>query len=97
MSIISQQKTRGVKFLISKNKVSVLSSDPDLGEATEDLEVSYTGKDLEVGFNARYLIDGLQVISSKEIELILNTELSPGILKGKEEEGFQYIIMPMRL
>ncbi|MDD3294632.1 MAG: hypothetical protein PHG20_08110 [Geobacteraceae bacterium] len=69
----------------------------ELGEARETLEVDYTGPDLSVRFNARYLIDALSVLDEKFVRLELKDELSPAVLKPAQGKGFLSVIMPMRV
>ena len=97
MSILSSEKSRGIKINLSHNSLEISSSNPEFGDAREDLEISYQGPDLSIGFNARYLIDILQALHQEEIELHLRDNLSPGLLQPKEDESYLAVVMPMRL
>jgi DNA polymerase-3 subunit beta len=97
MIILSSEKSRGVKMNFKKNLLEVSSSNPELGDAREELDIEYQGTDLSVGFNARYLLDILQVQNQEKIRLILKDNLSPGLIKPIDEDGYLAVIMPMRL
>jgi DNA polymerase-3 subunit beta len=88
-----------VKLELGKGTLRVLSQNPDLGEAKEEVPVEYEGEALKIGFNARYLLDVLQVMKSKDVLLELADDLSPGVVRGAEEvdEGFTSVVMPMRI
>lgn len=97
MAILSSEKFKGIKFEISDNSMEISSSNPELGEAREELEVKYSGNKIITRFNARYLIDVLNVATSDEIKLILKDEMSPAILKQADTDNFVSVVMPMRL
>ncbi len=97
MIIVSSEKSRGVKMNLKDNLLEVSSSNPELGDAREELDIEYQGPELSVGFNARYLLDILQVQNQDRINLILKDNLSPGLIKPVDEDGYLAVIMPMRL
>ena len=97
MIIVSSEKSRGVKLMFKNNLLELSSSNPELGDAREDLDIEYRGTDLTVGFNARYLLDILQVQDQEKISMILKDNLSPGLVKPVKEDGYLAVIMPMRL
>ena len=77
--------------------MEISASNPELGEAREELDINYTGEPLTVRFNARYLIDVLTVLDDEFVELDLRDELSPAILRPADSVDFRSVIMPMRL
>jgi DNA polymerase-3 subunit beta len=99
ISLLSSDKAHAVKLDLSKGQLRVLSQNPDLGEAKEDVPVDYEGEPLKIGFNARYLIEVLAVLQSADVLLELADDLSPGVLRGAEEkdQGFTAVVMPMRI
>jgi len=98
ISLLASERSRGVKFHLEKGRLDVSASNPDQGEASEDVEVSYAGDPLTVGFNARYLIDALGVHAQGDvIEIGLTDEVGPGVLRGSQDPEFTYVVMPMRL
>ncbi|MGH7827243.1 MAG: DNA polymerase III subunit beta [Candidatus Binatia bacterium] len=98
VSILSSERYKGIKMEFDTNKVSVSANNPDLGEAVEEVEIEYGGKPITIGFNARYIIDALNVLGSAgEIDIELKDELSPSIIRKPVTEGYLYVLMPMRL
>ena len=99
ISLLSSDKAHAVKLELGKGTLRVLSQNPDLGEAKEEVPVEYAGEPLKIGFNARYLMDVLAVVRSKDVQLELADDLSPGVLKGGDEadQGFTAVVMPMRI
>jgi DNA polymerase-3 subunit beta len=98
VSIVSSERTRGVKLQLDAGKLEISSINPDLGEASEELPVEYDGSTLSIGFNAKYLTDALAVLdSTKQIEVGFNDEVSPGLLRCEGDPDYVYVVMPMRL
>jgi len=97
VSILSTDKIKGVKFRFGKGKLTLTSSSPDIGDATEELDVTYSGEEIEMAFNARYLIDMLEVLEDEKVGIELKDSLSPGIVRPTGSKDYTYIIMPMRL
>lgn len=96
-SILSPDKTQGLRFELMRGALALTCNNPDLGEAREEIEVEYDGEPLKVGFNARYLTDVLSVLTDDRVELELTDELSPGVVRGVGSEGYRAVIMPMRI
>lgn len=99
ISLLSTDKAHAVKLDLSKGLLRVLSQNPDLGEAKEEVPIDYAGEPLKIGFNARYVIDVLAVLKSNEVVFELADDLSPGVLRGGDEadQGFTAVVMPMRI
>jgi len=98
VSILSSERYKGIRMEFSIGKVAISASNPDLGEAVEDIEADYNGKAISIGFNARYMIDALGVLSGEgEVNIELKDELSPSVIRKNGVEGYLYVLMPMRL
>ncbi len=98
VSILSNERYKGVKMEFSKEKLAISTSNPDLGEAVEEIEADYNGKPMSIGFNARYLIDALAVLVGEgEITIELKDELSPSVIRKTGNDSYLYVLMPMRL
>jgi DNA polymerase-3 subunit beta len=97
ISLLSSDKAHAVKLDLSPGVLKVLSQNPDLGEAKEEVPVEYRGEPLRIGFNARYLTDVLQALSCDDVLIELADDLSPGVLKPVGDDGFTAVIMPMRI
>jgi DNA polymerase-3 subunit beta len=101
ISIMSSDKTWGIKLGLEKGALKVGSDNPDLGEAHEELEVSYDGAPLQIGFNAKYFIELLSEMDGDEVKLELNGELDPGLVRPvdapRDGRGYLGVVMPMRI
>ena len=97
VSLVSNQKSKGVTFSFSKGVMEIFSNSPDLGEAKEEIEVSYNEGNLKIGFNARYILDVLSSIGENEIKMSFKDQNSPVLLGPKEDEKYQCVVMPMRI
>jgi len=97
-SLLASERSRGVKLTVERGKLEISASNPDQGEASEEIEAAYAGDALSIGFNARYLMDVLAAHApGDKIELGLTDEVGPGILKGSQDPNYTYVVMPMRL
>ncbi len=97
ISVLSNEKSKGVKIKLNKDLMILSSSNPDVGDAKEEIDIDYNGSDISIGFNARYIIDILQVIDKDNIVLSLKDNISPGRINPEEDENHLSVIMPMRL
>ena len=97
MAILSSEKFKGIKFEIKTGLMVISSSNPELGEAREEVEIDYAADPITSRFNARYLIDVLSVLAETEVELLFKDELSPAITRPAEDGSFLSVVMPMRL
>jgi DNA polymerase III subunit beta len=99
VALLSNERSRAVKFQIEKGKVDVTSSSPDLGEAKETLTVDYSGTPLQICFNAQYVLDFLTAVSTDVVSLDLKDDVSQAVMKPVGAEGYDYtyVIMPMRV
>src|SRR5882724_1366398 len=98
ISLLSSERSHGVKLHLERGKLELSASNPDQGEASEELDVQYTGDPLTIGFNARYLIDVLTVHAEGDvIELGFTDEVGPGVVRGSQDPDYTYVVMPMRL
>jgi DNA polymerase-3 subunit beta len=99
VALLSNERSRAVKFQIDKGKIDVTSSSPDLGEAHETLPVEYAGGAMQICFNAQYVIDFLAAVTTDVVSLDLKDEVSQAIVKPVGAEGYDYtyVIMPMRI
>jgi len=96
-SLFSLESSRGVKLEISRKTLEITSSDPNLGEAREELPVIYEGDPLTIGFNAKFFLDVLTVAKDEDVHIELSQPLAPGLIKLPSESGFLAVVMPMRI
>ena len=97
VSTISADKTRAVKLSIAKDKLTLTVINPDSGTATEELGATYSANAIEIGFNARYLLDITSQIEGKEVRFLLSDAGSPTLIEDTEDAGTLYVLMPMRV
>jgi DNA polymerase-3 subunit beta len=99
VALLSNERSRAVKFQIEKGKVDVTSSSPEIGEAKETLPVDYSGPPLQICFNAQYVLDFLSAVNTDVVALDLKDEVSQAVMTPVGAEGYEYtyVIMPMRI
>lgn len=97
VSVLSEERTKPVKLLLAPGTLKVSAYNPELGEAEETLTAEYSGEEMVVGFNSRYLLDALGPVGADQVVLELKDSTSPGVLKSIENEGYICVIMPMRI
>jgi DNA polymerase III subunit beta len=97
VSLLSNQKSKGVTLSFNEGKLEITSNNPELGDAKEEISVDYSGKAMKIGFNAKYIMDALTAIQDEEIDLDLKDQLSPGVLRPKADKNYTCVIMPMRI
>jgi DNA polymerase-3 subunit beta len=99
VALLSNERSRAVKFEIDKGKVEVTSSSSEFGEAREELPVEYNGTAMTISFNAQYVLDFLNVAETDVVSLSLKDEVSQAVMKPVGAEGYEYtyVIMPMRI
>ncbi len=97
MLILSNERYRAVKITLENNVMDLVSTNPDLGDAQENIEIKYIGERVEAGFNPKYFIETLQSMHSETIQLDFTDNSKPFVLTGEADEGFVGLIMPMRV
>jgi len=99
VALLSNERSRAVKFQIEKGAVDVSSSSPEFGEARETLTVEYSGQPMQICFNAQYVLDFLAAVTTDVVALELKDEVSQAMMAPVGAEGYEYtyVIMPMRV
>ena len=98
VALLSSERSHAVKFQISEATAEVTSSSPELGEAKEVLPVDYAGADLQICFNAQYVLDFLAAADTDSVTLELKDEKSQAVMyPSGEKAAYTYVIMPMRV
>lgn len=96
-AILSNEKFRGVRLVMSENTLGIVCNNNEQEEAADEIEVDYHGDPLDVGFNVTYLLDGLGAVGCENITLSLGDANSSMLLTSEGEPGFKYVVMPMRI
>lgn len=97
VSLLSNQKSKGVTLSFSNGRLEITSNNPELGDAKEELSVDYKGNGLKIGFNAKYIMDVLTSIDDDDIAIDLKDQLSPGVMRPNADKNYTCVIMPMRI
>ncbi|HET6942053.1 MAG TPA: DNA polymerase III subunit beta [Sphingomicrobium sp.] len=97
VSTIASEKTRAVKMMVDRDKVTLSVTSPEAGTATEEIAADYGSDGLEIGFNARYLLDILGEIDGDTVEVHLADAAAPTLLRENDKSEALYVLMPMRV
>src|SRR5882672_3395827 len=96
-AILSNEKFRGVRWVLSDGSLKIVSSNAEQEEAHEELEVKYSGDSLDIGFNVNYLLDVLNNVSGSIVDCAFGDSSSSALLSYSSEKDFKYVVMPMRI
>jgi DNA polymerase-3 subunit beta len=96
-SILSNEKYRGIRLIIKEGAIMLQAHNPEQEEAEDEMEVAYSGEDIEIGFNVTYLLDALGAIETEEITLSVLDGNSSCLLREPGNDDCKYVVMPMRL
>jgi DNA polymerase-3 subunit beta len=96
-SILSNEKFRGVRILLTPNMLKAVAHNPEQEEAEEEMEIEYSGEELEMGFNVSYLLDVLNVVKSEQVRMDFIDATSSCVLRNPEDDDVRYVVMPMRI
>jgi DNA polymerase-3 subunit beta len=96
-AILSNEKFRGVRWVLTDGVLKIVSSNTEQEEAEETLEVDYKGDALDIGFNVNYLLDALNNVSGDKVDCSFGDSASSALLQFPSEAGFRYVVMPMRI
>ncbi len=97
VSTISSERGRAVKLSVSEAKLTLSVTNPDSGSALEELDVDYDSTPLDIGFNARYLLDITEQLDSDTVLFKLADPGSPTLVQDKDGAAALYVLMPMRV
>lgn len=97
VSVISSEKSRAVKFHLDKGKLTLSASSNEHGNASEEIDVTYSAALIEVGFNSRYMLEMMTQIEGSTVQFLLNDGASPAIVRDNSDVDALYVIMPMRV
>ncbi len=96
-AILSNEKYRGVRVLLSDASLKMVANNPEQEEAEEEVSVDYAGDDLEMGFNVSYLLDVLNVLKGTQVRFTLSDSNSSALVEDAADSKAVYVVMPMRL
>lgn len=97
VSVIAQERTRGIKLSLGAGKVTLSANSAEAGTASEDVEASYSATSIEIGFNSRYLLEMMSQLEGDTAQFLFNDAASPVLVRDTATLGALYVIMPMRV
>src|SRR5262249_5275620 len=97
VATVSAERSRSVRLAIENDKVTLTVNNPDAGVATEDIAAEYGDGAMEIGFNARYLLDVAQQIQGHSALFELQDSGSPTLVRDETDEHALYVLMPLRV
>ncbi len=97
ISILSNDKNLGIRIILEDDSLKISTSNPDLGEAVEELEVEGIDEKITIGFNTKYLLDALSSIDTEKVLVSFEDDLSPCMIRPTSEEKYTCVVMPMRI
>ena len=86
-----------LKFEFSENRITLKADTPDAGKSEDIIDIEYTGDELLIAFNYRFVLDALRIIESDNVVIGLNAPLSATVLKPQSDEDFICLIMPVQI
>ena len=95
--VVASEKGEGVKFTIKKGLMEIRTGGSDVGNVQEELKIDYEGDPLNVSFNAKYLLDVMNILDTDTVEMKLKDESSSALIRPIDGEGYLYVVMPMRI
>lgn len=94
--LFAREQGGNIKIKLEKSKVILAAISPQIGTSTNEIEGETKGEEIEVAFNVKYLLDVLGVLSGDKVELSLAGKLAPGKITTEKDQGFLYLMMPLR-
>ena len=97
VATISAEKSRSIKVALSQDSLSLTVNNPESGNAHEDIVVDYNSEPLEIGFNAKYLLDVAGQIEGRDVVFLLDNPAAPALVKDTEDASALFVLMPLRV
>lgn len=97
VSVISRDRSSAVRLDITPDVLTISASNPDIGEAKDELAIDYDAESISLGYNARYLLDALNAMTGEKVIFEIQEPLSPTLLREEDSDRYRCVIMPMRI
>jgi DNA polymerase-3 subunit beta len=97
VAILSNEKYKGIRMLVKEGNLKIQAHNPENEQAEEEMEVTYSGEEVELGFNVNYLLDVISVIESEYVQIAITDSENSVLISSSEGNNSKYVIMPMRL
>lgn len=96
-AVMANERTNIVKMTFEKDSLQLMAQTPDLGDSKDNLDIQYSGEELQIAFNYKFVLDALKVIESDDVRVELNGGLSPTLFKARDESGYLCLVMPVQV
>ena len=96
-NLFTEDTFNAIQFTFGDTKLVLSSQNMDIGSAQDEMAVIYSGEPMDLGLNCRYFIETLQVMKSDTVKAYINSDQSPCLIEGDDDQGFISIIMPMKI
>src|SRR5579859_4134425 len=97
VAILTSEKSSSIRYQIKPGKLTISSKTPDMGEAKEEMDISYKGEEIGIAYNAKYVLDVLKNVGTDHVQVELTQPLSPWVIRPKGDADYLCVIMPMRV
>lgn len=97
MNVMSSERYNGVILTLAANRLVMNSTNPDVGEANDEIEISYEGEELRVGYNVNYLIDAIEVVDDADVLFELRAGMKPGMVRAVGDDHYACVVMPLKV
>jgi DNA polymerase-3 subunit beta len=97
MALLVSDRSKVVTFEFKKNRLILSTTNPELGEANDEVSVDYNGPEIKSGFNVRFFLDALSHFEGDQVELFIGEKLQPAIMRSPANPGYTVVVMPMRI
>jgi DNA polymerase-3 subunit beta len=97
VSTIATEKSRAVKLSLDKDRMVLSATSPEQGAASEEISVTYSSEPMEIGFNAKYLLDIAGQIEGESAKFLLADSASPTVVRDQGDDSALFVLMPMRV
>jgi len=97
MSVMASERYNGVRIKLLTDKMVFNSINPDVGEASEEVEIQYQEGDVEVGFNVRYLLEAIEAVDEEKFTLEIRSGLRPAMVRPAQDPSYMCIVMPLKI
>lgn len=97
VAILTTDKVKNVRWNLSENRLVLATTNADMEEATDEIEIEYKGEPIEIVFNISYLLDMLAVVKTEKVRFSLSGPLSSGLVRVPDSDNFKFVVMPVRI
>ena len=97
MNVMSSERYNGVIMTLTNNRLVLNSTNPDVGEANDEIEVSYEGEEIRVGYNVNYMIDAIDVVDDADVLFEIRAGMKPGMVRTIGDDRYACVVMPLKV